>query len=262
MRRGGSAAPARALRGTATRARAAPLALALAALGVALAGCETTAEKSARLERIDREHRRHVQQESLAAKVARPSTRVHVLSTALLKGSEATAAVVQVQNVSSATLRDIPIEVVVHGAGGSSVYTNGSPGQAPSLVSIPMLPPHGTLYWVDDQVQASGTPVSVSARIGEGAPVVGVAPAVSVSGSLGQEAGSPVVAGTVLNSSALEQHELVVYAVALRGGRVAAAGRAVIAQAAPGASTHFDAFLEGNPSGARLQLAAPPSTVE
>jgi hypothetical protein len=49
----------------------------------------------------------------------------------------------------------------------------------------------------------------------------------------------------------------VVYAVARKGGRIVAAGRAVLPEVAPGASIPFQAYFVGNPSGARIQASAP-----
>jgi hypothetical protein len=237
----------------------AALALALAAL--ALSGCESTAEESARIERQTEAHRVQVHHTSLAARVARQSTKVRVTSSALLRSSEATAAVVDVRNTSSTPLRDIPIELVVRGTNGASVYRNDTPGQAASLVTIPLLAGHGTLDWIDDQVQASATPVTVSARIGEGAPARRAIPTISVRGRVTEEAGSQAVSGEVFNHSPVEQRELVVYCVARRGARVVAAGRAVIPGAAANAPTRYELFLEGNPAGAQLQLSAPATTL-
>ena len=65
---------------------------------------------------------------------------------------------------------------------------------------------------------------------------------------------------TVVNRSAVDQRELVVYALARRGGKVVAAGRAVLPQAAgSGSSTRFQLFLVGDPTGARLEFEPPPT---
>ena len=66
--------------------------------------------------------------------------------------------------------------------------------------------------------------------------------------------------GTVANRSAVAQKELVVYVVASRGATVLAAGRAVLANLAAGASSPFEVFLIGRPAKATLELAAPPTT--
>jgi hypothetical protein len=53
-----------------------------------------------------------------------------------------------------------------------------------------------------------------------------------------------------------------VFAVAVRGGRVVAAGRAVVSvlPGHPGASVPFQIFLVGNPAGATIELTAVPTS--
>ncbi|HYM55368.1 MAG TPA: hypothetical protein VES97_08400, partial [Solirubrobacteraceae bacterium] len=67
--------------------------------------------------------------------------------------------------------------------------------------------------------------------------------------------------GTVVNHSAIGQRELVVYAVARRGGRIVAAGRAVVPVLAPNLPTRFQVFFVGSPQGAQLAFEAPPTTL-
>jgi hypothetical protein len=69
-------------------------------------------------------------------------------------------------------------------------------------------------------------------------------------------------AGTVRNRSNVTQRSLVVYGLAVRSGRIVAAGRAVLPEVAAGASVPFQAFLVGAPTGARLEASAPPTTFE
>jgi hypothetical protein len=47
-----------------------------------------------------------------------------------------------------------------------------------------------------------------------------------------------------------------------QGGRIVAAGRAVLPEVAAGASVPFQAFLVGAATGARLEASAPPTTFE
>ncbi|HTA37365.1 MAG TPA: hypothetical protein VK761_11685, partial [Solirubrobacteraceae bacterium] len=111
---------------------------------------------------------------------------------------------------------------------------------------------------IDDQIQASGA-TSVAAEVGEGKPVgAASAPAQLVVHAEKPEEGS--VEGTLTNGSGTAQSELVIYAVAKRGSRVVAAGRAVLASVAAGASVPFQVFFVGNPQGAQLQLSAPTTT--
>ncbi len=119
-----------------------------------------------------------------------------------------------------------------------------------------------TTTWIDDQVQAAGVPAGVSAKIGEGEPVTGAIPRLSVEGThLIESSASGVEAeGKLVNSSAVGQRELVLYATARRAGRIVAAGRALIPQAEAGTSTSFQVFFIGSPKGAQLEFSAPPST--
>ena len=158
---------------------------------------------------------------------------------------------VTVHNGSGIALRDVPIEITVRGAHGASLYTNAQPGLAPSLHALGLLPAHATSEWVDDQVQASGTPAGVSAEVGEGERDGEPAPDVAIEGAHVSEGKAE---GTVVNHSHASLHEVVVYAIARRGAAIVAAGRAVVAQAEPGAAEHFQAFLIGSPSGAQLEV--------
>ncbi len=48
--------------------------------------------------------------------------------------------------------------------------------------------------------------------------------------------------------------------VARRGGRIVAAGRAIVPLVKPGKKAKFNLFFIGNPKGARVTLSAPPTT--
>jgi hypothetical protein len=237
----------------------AALALTLAAL--ALSGCETTQERSAKLEHVAkaREATLRLKAKPLdGLSVAHASTKVLISSTAVLRSSEGAAVVVQVRNLSPTTLRNIPVEFTVTDAGGRSLYTNDLPGLALTLVSIPLLAPHASLEWIDDQVQLSGSPRAVSARIGEGEPTRGAVPRLQVHGQILEDSSTgPGYEGDVVNGSAVTQRELVVDCVARRGGRIVAAGRAVLSEAPADSTTHFQAFFIGEPKGASLEVSAP-----
>jgi hypothetical protein len=235
------------------------VAFVLAAL--ALAGCESNQERSAKLERasqrLQRETRRRATLALHGLSITHQSTKVKAIATAVVKGAEGAAAVVTVRNVSSTSLRDVPIQIDVRNADGASIYTNEVPGLSATLASVALIPAHTALTWIDDQVQTTATPASVTARIGEGAPVAGAAPSLNVEGvhlSEGQ------AEGNLANHSAVGQQELVVNAVSRRAGRVIAAGRAVLPTAPAGSSTPFQIFFVGDPSGGRLEVSAPATT--
>ena len=238
-------------------------ALALAALAaLALGACETTQEKSAKLERAAKLHaaqasRRKAQAER-ALDITTPSRVVKVIATKILRTSESAAAVVTLRNESAATIVDAPIQIKARDAAGAVVYTNHTLGLAPALVSVPLLPAHATAVWVNDQVQASSPPQSVSVRVGEGHRTSGAIPDIAVTGMHLFE-GS--VEGDVVNRSHTSQRELVLYVLARRGGAIVAAGRALVPQSEAGASTRFQAFLVGSPDGARLEAIPAPTTL-
>jgi len=240
-------------------------AAALALVALVLTGCETSAEKSAK---IEKEVKAQAAKAALTAprglSIARVSTRVRALSATVLGGSEATAAIVTLRNSSAATLRDVPIAITVRDSGGASVYTNTTPGLSPSLVRVPLIPAHGQLTWIDDQVQASGggKPASVSVKVGEAPTVAAAVPRITVTGAhvVEDPSNGPGLQGTATNASSVTQRELIVTAVAVRAGRVVAAGRAVLAEAPPRSQVPFQLFFVGNPAGASIQTSAPATT--
>lgn len=233
-----------------------PLPAIAGVLALALCGCETTAEKSATLER----EAKHLKLEQKGLSISKESTQVRVLATDAVHSSEGAAATVTVQNRSGRALRGVPLAIAVKDASGRTAFQNDAPGLEAALVSVPSLAPHATVTWVDDQLPAGSAPTSVTARVGEAPAAGGALPKLTISGArLEAEPSGALATGTIANRSHVEQRALVVFAVVRRGRRVVAAGRAVLPQLAPGASTKFQAFLIGAGSG-RLEVAAPPTT--
>ncbi len=237
-------------------------ALALVALALALSGCETTAEKSAKLEKRALRAASHIRA-ATGLSLGHASRVVQVVDSTVLHSSEGTAVAVTLRNLSAQAVGGMPIAVTVHDSRGSSLYSNATPGLAHSLTTVPLIGAHGELTWIDDQVTLTGTSSGASAKVGEGETVHGAAPRLTLQGtSLFEEPGSGFAEkGTVANRSSVAQRELVVYATARRGGKIVAAGRAVIAQVPAGGTAPFQLFFIGNPQGAQVQLSAPPSTL-
>jgi hypothetical protein len=228
-------------------------ALALLAL-LALSGCESTQEKSAQLEKTA--HRTRLVERGLS--IAKASPDITVLDAVLVRGGEGAAAVVTLRNDSAQALRAVPIAITVKDAQGSTVFQNNAPGVEAALTSLDSLPAHGVATWIDDQVPATGDPVSVTAIAGVSPVVSGALPEIEVAGvHPSEESGSATAAGTVRNRSSVTQRTLVVYAVARRAGRIVAAGRAILPEVAPGGAVPFQAFLVGSAPGATLQAEAP-----
>jgi hypothetical protein len=241
------------------RAALAPSVLALALGAVSLTGCETTAEKSAKLEQAAKRVA-PIQQRGLS--IARESSIVRVRNATLVHGTEGTAAVLTLHNSSAKAIREVPISISLRDAHGATLYTNGTPGLAKTLTSLALLPAHGDGVWIDDQIPGTSAK-SLATKVGEGTPVSGSLPRLAIrEAQLAKDpSGAATAEGTIANPSRTGQPELVVYALARKAGRVVAAGRAVLASLAPGASAPFQAFFVGDAAGARLQLSAPPTAI-
>jgi hypothetical protein len=166
--------------------------------------------------------------------------------------------VVTLRNSSAHAIRDVPISLSLKDANGRTVYSNGTPGLAKTLTSIALLPAHAMVTWIDDQIQAASA-AHVTARVGEGSPASGSTPGLTVAEThlASESPGTSTLEGAVRNRSAAAQPELVIDAVARRGGRVVAAGRAVLASLEAGASTPFQVFFVGSAAGAQLEVSAP-----
>jgi hypothetical protein len=245
-------------RGSTHRARRASAALAIAIASVTACGCETTAQRSAELQRAAK----HQLLASQGVSVKRENPNVRVVRRTVIHTSAATAVVVELRNVSSHTLEGAPIALTVRDANGGVLYRNDAPGLQPSLTKVSLLEPGQEAVWVNDQVQTAGTPVSATALVGEATPASNV-PKMSVVGAhVSSEAGGEATeTGSVANQSAVTQADLVVYAVARRAGEAVAAGRAVLPEVAAGTSVPFQIYFVGNPGGAHIEVSAPATTL-
>ncbi|MBA3808063.1 MAG: hypothetical protein H0X28_06695 [Solirubrobacterales bacterium] len=238
-------------------------AAALALLALTLAGCESTQEKSAKLEKAAKLQERSAAPAASGLTIKRASRLVKVLATAVVHSSEGTAAAVTLRNTSSHTLRDVPIEIHVRDARGASIYANDIPGLGAPLRSVALLAAHGELTWVDDQIQAPGTPASVVALVGEGTVATASPPRLALTGAHTVEdpANGPGAVGTLANPSAAVQREVVVYAVARKGTHIIGAGRAVLPEVPAHGSVPFQLYFIGQARGAKLELNAPATAV-
>jgi hypothetical protein len=240
-------------------------AIALAALtwvALAVCGCETNAQRSASLEKAALAQRRlHPLMAQKGVAVNRENPQVQIVSAVAVHSENGTAAVVTLRNVSRRPLRDAPIAITVLGKHGATLYRNDAAGLQSALVTVALLRPQAQTVWVDDQVQAAEAPAKVSALVGEATAASGKLPALSVSGlHTSEEVGSEVVEGSVRNSSAVAQQQLVVYVVGRRSGHVVTAGRAVLPEVGAGQRLSFQVFPIGSARGAQLEASAPPTT--
>jgi hypothetical protein len=229
-------------------------ALALAGCGVlalATSGCESTEEQSAR---IGREGSKSVGSSATLA-VGASNTTVRVSHVTLLQSAGRSAVALQLSSTANLPERNVPVVVSVLGSNGKVLYSNNVSGLEPSLQQMPLLSPHQSAWWVDDQVLTNQSGGRVQVHIGGGPGHQRTAlPTISTSEvHLGTQDGLSVLSGNLVNHAKLSESKVPVFAVTLRDGQVTAAGRALVATLPPG-STPFQIFLVGNPASSTIQI--------
>ena len=238
--------------------RAIPVIVACAAVALVSSGCETTAEKSARIGK----ELGPVKAET-GLRISAPSKDVKVVSATVLSSAEGAAVVVEVRNSSGRALADVPILIDVRDAKGKSVYRNDIPGLETALTAIPYVPARGTAVWVNDQVLAAGRPADVEVTVGAGGTAV-EAPLPKFTATAPKLEGDPhsgiVAGGNVENRSGERNERLLIYAVARRGDEVLAAGRGAIERVKPEPKPlPYNVYFIGDPRGAEVQIALFPT---
>jgi hypothetical protein len=225
-----------------------------------VSACQSTEEESARI------GRQSSQSTSAAGalKLGARNRTVHASQVTLLNSGGRLAVVAKLTSTSARAQHDVPILVTVTGRDGKALYSNEAGGLEPSLQRIALLGAHGSAWWVDDQVVVSGTATGARVRVGTGSrsDPSPVATPLTRGVHTSSQAGIATIAATLVNRSVNALTKVAVFGVALRSGRVVAAGRAVVAALAGriGASVSFQIVLVGNPAGAKIELTAVPSS--
>lgn len=238
-------------------------AVAVALLSLTVAGCSSSQAKSARLAKGAA--KRAVQGRVTAGPANRS---VEVTGTQVLTRDGATAAVVTLRNTGARAQAQLPVQIKVLDRRGRPVYANDLEGLQPALQQMAYLGARARAYWVHDQVVADGTPRRLRVRVGR-APVPappGPPPRIVLRGlHLAHDTTGVFATGRVENRSRLVQRNMPIFAVARRGGRVIAAGRAIIERLDPAPQpkpTVFRIFFVGDPRGATLDVRPAPTVLE
>jgi hypothetical protein len=238
------------------RAGAAALVAVVAATG--LSACQSTADKSAR---IARDGKRAVQAAG-RLQITR-SAELRVARAVVVRGAGGSvAAAVEVRNRGAAAQRDVPILIDVRDATGASLYKNDTIGLQPALQRLASVRGRTTAWWVDDQVTVASAPRTVRARVGAAPRARAVPDVVLKDVHFDSDATGRFLTGTVVNPSPAILRDVPVFAVALKGRRVVAAGRALVPKlpaAGTRKQTHFRLFFVGEPRGARVALTVAPT---
>jgi hypothetical protein len=230
------------------------------ALTVTASACESTESESAK---IGREGSAAVAATS-TLKLGGANRSVRVSDVTLLSGGGRKAVAVKLTSTSPRAQTEVPVLVNVTGAGGKVVYSNATGGAEPLLQRVTLLRAQTSTWWVDDEVLTTGTASAAKVRVGTGKAPRGSARSAALSAKavhVAEQAGSSTVSGLLVNGTGKAQSAVPVFAVASRGGKVVAAGRAVVASVPAGASaTSFDLPLVGDATGATIELTALPAS--
>jgi hypothetical protein len=231
-------------------------ALAVLVLAPALAACESNIDRSARIAGQGR----HLIADKGTLKLGASNRDVHIQRAVIVHGDGAAAAAVEVRNAGRRAQVNVPILIDVRDAKGTSVYRNDAVGLQPALQRLAVVRSGRTAWWVNDQLLGAEAARSVSARVGA-ARAVARPPHIDARDlHLDSDANGPYLTGAIVSRLQRPQRNLPVFAVALRGGRVVAAGRALVPKVAAHARkpVHFRLLFVGNPRGARIQVTIAP----
>ncbi|HEX6699063.1 MAG TPA: hypothetical protein VF080_19805 [Solirubrobacteraceae bacterium] len=237
---------------------AAPL-LVVAAL--ALSACQTTQELSAERAKTAK---KLVNQKGLT--VSRENPNIAIGKTAVIQDKNGIAAVVELRNKGPRAQAGLPVSIAVTDAGGKALYRNDVAGLEDSLVSMSLLTKGEDAFWVNNQITATGKPAKVQAKVGAAkGKVPAQVPRFAISDvTLDSDSDGVFAKGTIVNQSKVAQRRLTIFCVARNGGKIVAAGRAILdgLPSAGAKPTKFTVFFIGNPKGAKLTFTAPPTVLE
>lgn len=231
-------------------------------VSVALGACERTQTKSARLEKTGKG-----KADLTTVKAGAANTAIEVGETAVLSANGSNAAVVELDNQGSAAEVEVPVLIDVKDAKGTSLYKNDVDGLQPSLQQIAYIGKGEKVYWVNDQVLATTPPKSVDVEVGKAkGEVPDAGPRITLSQvRMDSDSSGAYATGVVANESKIVQRNMPIFAVVLKGGKVKAAGRAIVERLDPAPTKKpvtFRIFFVGNPKGGDLKLSVAPTATK
>ena len=176
---------------------------------------------------------------------------IEILGTSVIQDQNGAAVVIDVRNIGTHAAMGAPIAINVKDAHGHSVFRNNEAGLEPALAHLPLLAPGEQFSWINDQVQPNGTPKRVVARIGTAQsprPCPSELPISQLKLTNDPVSGAEL-SGKVQNSLSVPQTHLVIFAVAKKGNKIVAAGRAILTKRAPRQDGGLPRLLHWQPSG-------------
>ena len=180
--------------------------------------------------REDRPRRQARRKSPSALKLGAANRSVRVSDVTLLSGGGRTAVAVKLTSSASHAQREVPLLVTVTGVGGKVVYTNATRRRS-AAQRRPAAAGAASAWWVDDQVLTSQTRVAAQGarrhrQAASGSRRAGLRPRLTHGRPRRPAPASS--AGSSSTTPARRRPSVPVFAVALRGGKIVAAGRAVV----------------------------------
>ncbi|MDX6664854.1 MAG: hypothetical protein QOG68_1060 [Solirubrobacteraceae bacterium] len=222
---------------------------------LSLGGCATTQDRNARAKLAAT----RLLASRKATPVTVPNPDVTIGKVALVHHDGAVAVVVELHNASANALTDLPINVGVETHGRRS-FLNRRAGVSYFQSHVTAIAARGDTTWVFTSRHATslsghpfaivGVPVSPPISSATSLPALVAAPASGFGPSVRVRVGNP---------TGVPQSELPDYALARRGTRYVAAGRATLAHLGTGQHKQLELRLIGSTGGAQLSVQAQPS---
>jgi hypothetical protein len=224
---------------------------------VTASACESTESESAKIGR-----QAVSSQAASSLKIGAVDREVRVSNVTQLSGGGRTAIAVKLTSTSSHSKSEVPLLVKATG-GGKVLYSNAT-GAESLLQRVTLLRGHASTWWVDDEVLTSGKVTGATVTVGTGRRSHADARSTALSATashISGQSGSSTVSALLTNRTGKALSGVPIFVVALRGDKVVAAGRAVVASLpAHGEATSLDIPLIGDATGAKVVLTAlPPS---
>lgn len=238
-------------------------AAALLLLAGGLSGCaETTQQKNARAELLD--ERLLASRSSMH--VTRQDPSIAVLKVRILRSRGGVAVAVTLRNDSARPVSDLPISVGIKTAAGRVSYLNQRPELPYFQTHIAGVAGNAQATWVfaSRRPAPNGRPF---ARVGSpaivtGADVTQLPPiASSVTAVSPRGHARALASAQIANRSDISQAELEVYAYAISGDSLVAAGTATVENLRSGAKRAVQIPLLGSPGSSAVQLQTPPTNL-
>jgi len=135
-------------------------------------------------------------------------------------------------------------------------------GLQPALQRLASVRGGRSAWWVNDQVTAASVPKSVRARVGAARVAAAIPPVRATGVHFEGDSTGRYLTGTVVNPTRRVLRDIPIFAVALKGSRVVAAGRALVPKLPAKGSPKkvvFRLFFVGDPRGARTVLTVAPN---